>query len=113
MVEPIKIQITLSDLMDVINSSSNPQVALEILEGSYVNALTHIDEQSRYHEDHSIKNDNATHTYYKLIFVSYNKWTNEVTFIKDNAHWAWKRNNTMALSAWRDTLNFEPYALEA
>ena len=58
MVEPIKIQIALADLLDVINAHSNPAIATAILDGSYVNPITHLDEQlPRYHKNYYIKND--------------------------------------------------------
>lgn len=109
MVEPIKIQISLSDLLDVINASSNPAIATTILDGSYVNPITHIDEfLPRYHKNYFIKNDDDTQSHYELIFISYNKWSDEVTFKKDHPN-AWSRTNTMSLQEWRAARDFNPH----
>jgi hypothetical protein len=108
MVEPIKIQISLKDLLDVINAHRNPEIAGAILDGSYVNPITHMDEQPRFHESYSIKNDDGTQDHYELIFISYNKWSNEVTFKKSHPN-ARSWNNTMSLEEWRSTIDFNPY----
>ena len=110
MVEPIKIQISLKDLLDVINAHSNPAVATAILDGSYVNPITHMDEQPRYHKNYYIKNDDDTQSHYKLIFISYNKWSDEVTFRKDHPNPnAWSRSNTMSLEECRAARDFDPW----
>lgn len=108
MVEPIKIQISFADLLDVINAHSNPAIATAILDGSYVSPLTPQDEFSRYHKNHSIKNDDDTRDHYQLLFKSYNKWSDEVTFEKDHPN-AWSRTNTMSFQEWRGTRYFNPY----
>jgi hypothetical protein len=108
MVEPIKIQISLSDLLDVINAHSNPAIASAVLDGSYVNPLEHDDRFPRYHKNYFIKNDDDTRDHYQLIFISYNKWSNEVTFEKDHPS-AWSRTNTMSLQEWRAARDFNPY----
>lgn len=113
MVTPIKIEIAFADLLDVINSHNNPAVAMSILDGSYVNPITHLDEQlPRYHKNYYIKNDDDTQSHYELIFISYNKWSNEVTFEKCHPN-AWSRSNTMSLQEWRAARDFEPYAVGA
>ncbi len=109
MVEPIKIQIAFADLLDVINAHSNPLIAMAILDGSYVNPITHLDEQlPRYHKNHYIKKDDDTLDHYELIFISYNKWSDQVTFKKDHPK-AWSRNDTMSLQEWRAARDFNPY----
>jgi len=113
MVTPIKIEISFTDLLDVINSHNNPAIAMAVLDGSYVNPITHLDEQlPRYHKNHHIKKDDDTLDHYQLIFISYNKWSDEVTFKKDNPK-AWSRTDTMSLQEWRAARDFEPYALSA
>ena len=112
MVEPIKIQISLKDLLDVISAHSNPLVASAILDGTYENPITHMDEQPRYHKSHTIKNDDDTRDHYELLFKSYNKWSDEVTFEKDHPN-AWSRTNTMSLQEWRAARDFNPYPLGA
>ncbi len=108
MVEPIKIQIALKDLLDVINAHSNPVIASAILDGSYVSPLENDDRFPRYHKNHSIKNDDDTRDHYKLLFKSYNKWSDEVIFEKDYPN-AFSRTNTMSLQEWRGTRYFNPY----
>lgn len=108
MVEPIKIQISLKDLLDVISAHSNPAIASAILDGSYVSPLENDDRFPRYHKNHSIKNDDDTRDHYKLLFKSYNKWSDEVIFEKDY-HNAFSRTNTMSLQEWRSTRYFNPY----
>lgn len=108
MVEPIKIQISLKDLLDVINAHSNPAVATAILDGTYTNPITHMDEQPRYHKNYTIKNDDNTLDHYQLTFVSYNKWSDEVTFKKDHPK-AWMRLDTMSLQDWRAARDFDPW----
>jgi hypothetical protein len=108
MVTPLKIEISFTDLLDVINSHNNPAVAMSILDGSYVSPLTPQDEFSRYHKNHTIKKDDDTRDHYQLIFISYNKWSNEVTFDKDHPS-AWSRTSTMSLQEWRGTFCFNPY----
>jgi hypothetical protein len=113
MVTPIKIEIAFTDLLDVINSHNNPAVAMSILDGSYVNPITHLDEQlPRYHKNYYIKNDDNTLDHYQLIFISYNKWSDEVIFKKDHPK-AWRGHDTMSLQEWRAARDFEPYALGA
>ena len=112
MVEPIKIQISLKDLLDVINAHSNPEIATAILDGTYTNPITHMDEQPRYHKNYFIKNDDGTQDHYRLLFKSYDKWSNKVTFEKDHPN-AWSRSDTMSLAEWRGARDFEPYALAA
>ena len=111
MVTPLKIEISFADLLDVINSHNNPAVAMSILDGSYVSPLTPQDEFSRYHKNHSIKKDDDTRDHYQLTFVSYNKWSDEVTFKKDNPS-AWSRTDTMSLQEWRGTCYFNPYPVD-
>ena len=108
MVEPIKIQISLSDLLDVISAHSNPAIASAILDGSYVSPLENEDRFPRYHKNYYIKNDDDTQSHYELIFISYNKWSDEVTFRKSNPN-AWSRDNTMSLQEWRAAHDFNPY----
>jgi hypothetical protein len=108
MVEPIKIQIAFADLLDVINSHTNPLVAMAILDGTYVSSLQDLDLEPRYHKNHTIKKDDDTLDHYELIFISYNKWSDEVTFKKDNPK-AWSRTDTMSLQEWRGTCYFNPY----
>ena len=108
MVEPIKIQIALSDLLDVINNHNNPVVAAAILDNSYVNPLQSDDFVPRYHKSHYIKNDDDTRDHYRLLYKSYDKWSNKVTFEKDHPN-AWSRSDTMSLAEWRAAREFEPY----
>ena len=108
MVEPIKIQIALSSLLDVINNHSNPKVAAAILDGSYENPLTGGDYVPRYHKSHYIKKDDDTLCHYRLLYKSYDKWSDKVTFAKDHPK-AWSRTDTMSLEEWRDTREFDPY----
>jgi hypothetical protein len=109
MVEPIKIQIALADLLDVINAHSNPAVATAILDGTYKNPITHIDEQPRYHKSYSTKNDDETRDHYQLLFKSYDKWSDKVTFIKCNSNDSWRREDTMSLQEWRAARDFDPW----
>lgn len=111
MVTPLKIEISFADLLDVINSHNNPAVAMSILDGSYVSPLTPQDEFSRYHKNHSIKNDDDTRDHYQLTFVSYNKWSDEVIFKKDHPK-AWRGHDTMSLQEWRGTCYFNPYPVD-
>ena len=109
MVEPTKIQIAFADLLDVINAHSNPVIAMAILDGSYVNPLTQLDEKlPRYHKSHYIKKDDDTLCHYRLLYKSYDKWSDKVTFAKDHPK-AWSRTDTMSLEEWRDTREFDPY----
>lgn len=108
MVEPIKIQIALKDLLDVINAHSNPVIASAILDGSYVSPLENDDRFPRYHKNHSIKNNDDTRDHYQLLFKSYDKWSDEVTFDTDHPN-AWVRTYVMSLQEWRDTRYFNPY----
>jgi hypothetical protein len=112
MVTPIKIEISLSDLLDVINSHNNPAIAMAILDGSYVNPLGNDDRFPRYHKNCFIKNDDDTRDHYQLLFKSYDKWSDKVTFIKDNPAASWSRTDTMSLQDWRDTRYFNPYSLD-
>jgi len=108
MVEPIKIQIALKDLLDVINAHSNPEIATAILDGTYVSPITNDDLFPRYHKNHSIKNNDDTRDHYKLLFKSYSKWSDEVTFDTDHPK-AWVRTYVMSLQEWRDARNFNPW----
>lgn len=108
MVEPIKIQIALADLLDVINAHSNPTIATAILDGTYENPITHTDEQPRYHKNYFIKNDDDTQSHYQLLFKSYDKWRDEVTFDTDHPK-AWMRTYVMSLQDWRAARNFDPW----
>jgi hypothetical protein len=110
MVEPIKIQIALSDLLDVINASSNPIVAAAVLDGSYASPLQDKDLVGRFHKNFNIKKDDDTRDHYLLLFQGYNKWSDEVTFKKDHPN-AWSGNNTMSLAEWRAAYDFEPSTL--
>jgi hypothetical protein len=112
MVTPIKIEISFADLLDVINSHNNPAVAMSILDGSYVNPLGNEDRFPRYHKNCFIKNDDDTRDHYQLLFKSYDKWSDKVTFIKDNPAASWSRTDTMSLQDWRDTRDFNPYPLD-
>lgn len=109
MVEPIKIQISLTVLLDVINSHSNPMVASAILEGSYVDPIDNLDYQPRYHKSYNIKNDDGTRDHYQLLFKSYDKWSDKVTFIKDIRNDSWMREDTMSLQDWRITFDYDPW----
>jgi hypothetical protein len=111
MVTPIKIEISLSDLLDVINSHTNPLVAMAILDGTYVSSLQDEDLEPRYHKNHHIKKDDDTLDHYSLLFQGYNKWSDEVTFRKDNPK-AWSRTDTMSLQEWRAARDFNPYPLD-
>ena len=108
MVEPIKIQIAFADLLDVINNHSNPEVAAAILDGSYKNPIESRDFIPRYHKSHTIKKDDDTRDHYQLLFKSYDKWSDKVTFEKDLPN-AWSRTDTMSLAEWRAAREFEPY----
>ena len=108
MVEPTKIQIAFADLLDVINAHSNPVIAMAILDGSYENPLLAGDFVPRYHKNHTIKNDDDTRDHYRLLYKSYDKWSDKVTFAKDHPK-AWSRTDTMSLEEWRDTREFDPY----
>jgi hypothetical protein len=112
MVEPIKIEIALSDLLDVINAHNNPVIAAAILDNSYKSPVTSEDYVPRFHKNHHIKNDDDTQDHYRLLYKSYDKWSDKVTFIKDNPN-AYSGYNTMSLAEWRGTRDFEPYALAA
>jgi hypothetical protein len=108
MVEPIKIQIALSDLLDVINAHNNPVVAAAILDATYKSPLESGDSVPRFHKEHKVKNDDGTQDHYRLLFKSYDKWSNKVTFEKDHPN-AWSRSDTMSLSEWRGARDFDPY----
>ena len=112
MVEPIKIEILLSDLLDVINNHENPVVAAAILDNSYKSPVTSEDYVPRFHKNHHVKTDDNPQDHYRLLYKSYDKWSDKVTFIKDNPN-AYYGGNTMSLSEWRGTRDFEPYALAA
>jgi hypothetical protein len=112
MVEPIKIEILLSDLLDVINNHNNPVVAAAILDNSYKSPVTSEDYVPRFHKNHHVKTDDNPQDHYRLLFKSYNKWSDEVTFKKDHPN-AWSRTDTMSLAEWRGARDFEPYALAA
>jgi hypothetical protein len=68
MVEPIKIQIALADLLDVINAHSNPTIATAILDGTYENPIDNLDYQPRYNQFYFTKNDDDTRDHYQLFF---------------------------------------------
>jgi hypothetical protein len=108
MVEPIKIQIALSDLLDLIYAHSNPAIASAVLDGSYVSPLQDQDLEPRYHKHHTIKKDEDTQDHYSLLFQGYNKWSDQVTFKKDHPK-AWSRTDTMSLQEWRAARDFNPY----
>lgn len=108
MVEPIKIQISLQDLLDVIDAHNNPVIAAAILDGSYASPLESGDYVPRFHKNHTIKKDDDTRDHYRLLFKSYDKWSDKVTFEKDLLN-AWSRNDTMSLSEWRAARDFNPY----
>ena len=112
MVEPVKIQIPLSDLMDVINNHHNPVIAAAILDGSYECPLKSGDYVPRFHKHHTIKKDDGTQDHYRLLFKSYDKWSDKVTFEKDLLN-AWSRNDTMSLSEWRGARDFDPDLVKA
>jgi hypothetical protein len=109
MVEPIKIQISLKDLLDVINTHSNPAIATAILDGSYVDPIDNFDYQPRYHKIYTNKNDDGTSNPYQLLFKSYDKWSDKVTFIKCNHNDSWRREDTMSLNEWRITFDYDPW----
>jgi hypothetical protein len=109
MVEPIKIQISLQDLLDVINAHNNPVIAAAILDGSYASPLESGDYVPRYHKNYATKKDDNTLDHYRLLFKSYDKWSDKVTFEKDLLN-AWSRNDNMSLQEWRAARDFEPYA---
>lgn len=109
MVEPIKIQISLSVLLDVMNTHSNPMVASAILEGSYVDPIDNYDYQPRYHKIYHIKNDDGSRNPYQLLFKSYDKWSDKVTFIKCNSNDSYRREDTMSLHEWRITFDYDPW----
>ena len=109
MVTPIKIEIAFADLLDVINSHNNPAVAMAILDGSYEDPIDYQDYQPRYHKSYSIKNDDDTRDHYQLLFKSYDKWSDKVTFIKCNSNDSWRREDTMSLQDWRITYDFNPH----
>jgi len=112
MVEPIKIEILLSDLLDVINNHNNPVVAAAILDNSYKSPVTSEDYVPRFHKNHHVKTDDNPQDHYRLLYKSYDKWSDKVTFIKDNPN-AYHGGNTMSLAEWRGARDFEPYALAA
>ena len=109
MVEPIKIQIALADLLDVINAHSNPTIATAILDGTYENPIDNLDYQPRYNKFYFTKNDDDTRDHYQLLFKSYDKWSDKVTFIKCNSNDSWRREDTMSLNEWRITFDYDPY----
>ena len=108
MVTPIKIEIAFADLLDVINSHNNPAVAMSILDGSYEDPIDNFDYQPRYHKSYSTKNDDETRDHYQLLFKSYDKWSDKVTFIKCNSNDSWRREDTMSLQDWRNTFDYDP-----
>lgn len=111
MVEPIKIQIRLQDLLDVINAHSNPAVASAVLDGTYVNPLGTDDRYPRYHKNYWTKNadDPTSRDHHQLLFKSYDKWSDKVTFTKCNPGDSWSRTDTMSLEDWRATRDFDPW----
>jgi len=108
MVEPIKIEIALSDLLDVINNHNNPVVAAAILDNSYKSPVTSEDYVPRFHKNHHVKTDDNPQDHYRLLYKSYDKWSDKVTFNKCNSNDSYRREDTMSLHEWRITFDYDP-----
>ena len=109
MISTIKVECNLKTLMQVLEATGNSQVAMAILDGTYVEPEIYPDMVGRWETKKysTLTYNNGVEETIEMEeqipvmfhFVSYNPFTNEVHY-KYNS--SWKRTDSMSLDAWRN-----------
>ena len=109
MISTIKVECNLQTLMQVLEATGNSQVAMTILDGTYVEPEIYPDMIGRWETkkystltyndgiEETIEMEEQIPVMYH--FVSYNPFTGEVQYYYNDS---WKRTNSMSLDAWRN-----------
>ena len=98
MVHTVKIEVDLMSLMEVLNQTGNPTVAVQILNGTY-------QEPEIYKADRASSPDKDGNLH-RCIFVSYDRWI-DVVHYKYKDGWArqMSREKWADLELWEDVMN--------
>ena len=110
MISTIKVECNLQTLIQVLEATGNSKVAMEILDGTYVEPDIYPTKIGRWETDkyktvimndlgqeETVEMEEKLPVMYK--FVSYNPFTDELHYsYYDN----WKRTNSMSLEAWNN-----------
>ena len=97
MIHTVKIEVDLESLVEVINNSNNPSVAIKLLNGTYQEPLVYQgDTASPPDKDGKVK---------KYTFIGYDKWKNEVLFTHEG-RWS---SDSMTVKAWNSLVTWEQH----
>lgn len=108
MISTIKVECDLKTLMQVLEATGNAEVAMAILDGTYVGPNIYPTKVGRWEtkrydrvitnglgEEETVEIEEEVPTMYH--FVSYNPFKDEVEYAYNDS---WKRTNSMSLDAW-------------
>lgn len=117
MINTIEVKCNLQTLLEVLNATGNPEIAIKMLEGTYQEPFI-LDEKvgrwdtkkynttviSSLGEEETIEMEERIPIIYQ--FVSYNPFTDTVTYKRNDG---WKRQENITLEGWNSLE--DPYAL--
>lgn len=117
MINTIEVKCNLQTLLDVVNATGNPEIAIQMLEGTYEKPFILTEKIGKWDtkkynttvisslgEEETIEMEERIPIIYQ--FISYDPFKDLVTYKYDDA---WKRENTMSLKSWNSLE--DPYAL--
>lgn len=117
MINTVKVECDLQTLLRVLDATGNTAVAITMLSGDYEEPFIANEKIGRwdtkketivkineYGQEEKVEMEEKVPLIY--TFISYNPFTNQVTYKYDNS---WKREDTMSLSSWESLEN--PYQL--
>jgi hypothetical protein len=110
MISTIKVECNLKTLMQVLDATGNSQVAMAILDGTYVEPNIYPTKVGRWEtkkyntvvmndlgQEETVEMEEQIPVMYH--FVSYNPFTGELQYYYNDS---WKRTNSMSLEAWNN-----------
>lgn len=117
MINTIEVKCNLQTLLDVVNATGNPEIAIKMLEGTYEKPFILTEKIGKWDtkkynttvisslgEEETIEMEERIPIIY--TFVSYNPFKDEVTYKRTDG---WKRTEGMSLEEWNSLE--DPYAL--
>ena len=110
MISTIKVECDLKTLMQVLEATGNSRVAMDILDGTYVEPNIYPTKVGRWEtkkyntvvmndlgQEETVEMEEQIPVMYH--FVSYNPFTGELQYYYNDS---WKRTNSMSLEAWNN-----------
>lgn len=117
MINTIEVKCNLQTLLDVVNATGNPEIAIQMLEGTYEKPFILTEKIGKWDtkkynttvisslgEEETVDMEERIPIIY--TFVSYNPFKDEVTYKRTDG---WKRTEGMSLEGWNSLE--DPYAL--